>query len=142
MATQLSIYNGALRILGERKLASLSENREPRRLLDAAWGAGASEGQIRLCLEMGQWTFATRTVMIDYSPSVDPPFGYRYAFDHPDDLIRTVGVFCDEYCTQPLLQYATERGYWYASQQSIYVQYVSSHASYGGDTSQWTEIFC
>lgn len=141
MTTQLGLYNGALRILGERKLASLTENREPRRLLDEAWASGATEGQIRLCLEMGQWTFATRTVRIDYSPSVDPSFGYRYAFDYPADWVRTVGVFSDEYCTHPLLEYATERRYWYASQQTIYVQYVSSHTTYGGDLSLWPELF-
>ena len=31
---QLSLYNNALTVLGERKIASLTENREPRRVLD------------------------------------------------------------------------------------------------------------
>lgn len=141
MTSQLDLYNGALRILGERKLASLSENREPRRLLDEAWASGASEGQVRLCLEMGQWTFATRTVQLDYSPSVSPDFGYRYAFDFPEDWVRTIGVYSDSNCIQPLLQYVAERRYWYAPQQTIYVQYVSSHSTYGGDMSLWPELF-
>lgn len=141
MPTKLSIYNGALRIVDERKLASLTENREPRRLLDEAWADGRTEGQVKMCLEMGQWTFATRTVQIDFSPSVDPPFGHRYAFDYPEDLVRTIGVFSDEFCTQPLLEYATERRYWYSSLATIYVQYVSNHTSFGADTSLWTELF-
>jgi hypothetical protein len=140
-ATKLGLYNGALRVLRERKLASLTENREPRRLLDDAWGDGSTNGVVRYCLEMGQWTFATRTVEIDYSPSVTPSFGYDYAFDQPTDLVRTIGVFCDEDCSTPLLQYADERRYWYAYLQTMYVKYVSNHASYGADLSLWPENF-
>lgn len=142
MATsRLALYNGALRILKERKLASLTEAREPRRLLDDAWGDGSTTGAVRYCLEMGQWTFATRTVQIDYSPSVTPAFGYTFAFDQPTDLVRTVGVFTDEDCTNPLLQYVDERRYWYAGSETIYVKYVSNHASYGADVSLWPENF-
>lgn len=141
MATKLSLYNGALRIVKERKLASLSENREPRRLLDDAWGDGSTTGAVKYCLEMGQWTFATRTVQADYSPSVEPDFGYRYAFDQPVDMVRPTGIFCDAYCQQPLLQYSDERRYWYADLPTIYVSYVSNGADYGADLSLWPESF-
>jgi hypothetical protein len=140
-ATKLGVFNGALRILKERKLASLTENREPRRLLDDVWGDGSTNGAVRYCLEMGQWTFATRTVQIDYSPSITPSFGFRYAFDQPTDMVRPVGVFTDADCSNPLLQYADERRYWYAHLQTIYVKYVSNHASYGADLSLWSENF-
>ena len=141
MPTQLTLYNGALRILKERKLASLSENREPRRLLDGAWGSGASEGAIRYCLQMGQWTWGTRTSRIDYSPSVEPDFGYRYAFDQPADMVRVCGLSEDEYATVPLIRYSDERHYWYADLSPIYVSYVSNHEDYGGDMSLWPETF-
>jgi hypothetical protein len=141
MTTKLGLYNGALRILSERKLASLTENREPRRLLDDAYGDGQTEGSVKLCLELGQWTFAMRTVQIDYSPSVEPPFGYRYAFDQPSDMVDVCGIYQDEYCQQPLLHYADERHYWYCDLQTIYVQYVSNHTSYGADLSLWPETF-
>jgi hypothetical protein len=39
-ASKLKLYNDALGILGERRLASLTENREPRRVLDEVWDAG------------------------------------------------------------------------------------------------------
>ena len=45
MITRLQLYNSALLLLGERNLASLSENREPRRLLDHVWDTGASQTQ-------------------------------------------------------------------------------------------------
>lgn len=140
-ATKLGLYNGALRILKERKLASLSENREPRRLLDDAYGDGSTNGAVRYCLEMGQWTFATRSVRVDYSPSVEPDFGHRYAFDQPDDMVRVAAVCADEFFTQPLLRYVDERRYWYASQPTIYVKYVSNDANYGADLSLWPESF-
>ncbi len=140
-ATQLSLYNGALRLLGERKLASLSENREPRRLLDEAWGDGSTGGSVRRCLEMGQWTFATRGVMIDYSPSITPSFGYRYAFDQPSDMVK-VSAFCaDEYFNSPITQYVDESGYWYCDYQTVYVRYTSNGANYGTDLTRWPETF-
>ena len=37
MASKLSIYNGALRAIGERRLASLTEDRASRRELDDAY---------------------------------------------------------------------------------------------------------
>jgi hypothetical protein len=140
-ATKLSLYNGALRILQERRLASLTEEREPRRLLDDAYGDGSTNGAVRYCLEAGQWTFATRMVLIDYSPSVTTPFGYTYAFEQPVDLVRVTGIFEDEYGRVPLTRYADERRYWYSDLPSIYVGYVSNHASYGADLSLWPGVF-
>lgn len=141
MATKLSLYNGALRLCRERKLASLSENREPRRLLDDAWGDGSTVGSVRRCLELGQWTFATRTVRLDSSPSVQPDFGYRYAFDQPADMVDVCGLWTDEHGQCPLLAYVDERHYWYADIDPIYASYVSNDAEYGADLSLWPQTF-
>lgn len=141
MADKLRIFNQSLRLLKERKLASLSENREPRRLLDEAWGDGSTNGSVRRCLELGQWTFATRAVQIDYSPSIDPSFGYRYAFDRPSDMVKVAAVCSDEYFNNPLLQYVDEGDYWYADLQTIYVRYVSNGSTYGTDLSRWPVSF-
>lgn len=141
MTTKLGLYNGALRLCKERKLASLTENREPRRLLDDAYGDGSTEGVVKLCLELGQWTFAMRTQRLDYSPSVEPDFGYRRAFDQPTDMVDICAVCSDEYLTQPLIRYTDERHYWYCDLDTIYISYVSNHASYGADLSLWPETF-
>ena len=141
MATKLDLYNGALRILKERRLASLTEAREPRRLLDDIYGDGLTSGAVPACLEMGQWTFATRSAMIDYAPSITPSFGYRYAFDQPSDMVNLCGIWSDEYMTAPLLQYRDERAYWYCDLQTIFVAYVSKDATYGGDLALWPESF-
>ena len=58
MATKLTLFREAIRLLGERKLDSLTESFEPRRVMDDIYDGGG----VRSCLEMGQWKFATRSV--------------------------------------------------------------------------------
>lgn len=140
-SSKLTIYNDALRLVKERRLAALTDSREARRLLDDAWGDGSTTGAVRHCLEIGQWTFAMRTAQIDYSPSITPAFGYRYAFDQPADLARVAGICSDEWFKQPLLEYQDERRFWYADLQTIYVRWVSNGVSYGADISLWPENF-
>jgi hypothetical protein len=141
MTDRLSLYNGALRLCKERRLASLTENRHPRRLLDDAWGDGATSGSVARCLEAGQWTFATRTGQIEATPDIAPDFGYRNAFTQPEDMVRPVAVCQDEFFKDPLLEYSDERGIWYATVSTIYVKWVSNHATYGADLSLWPQSF-
>ena len=137
MTTKLIVFNGALRMCGERKLASLTENREPRRLLDDEWADGA----VDYCLGLGQWKFARRTVEIASSVSVAPGFGYTKAFDIPSDLIRTVALCSDEYLKVPLLDYTQEQAYWFADVDPLYVTYISNDSNYGGNLSLWPQEF-
>lgn len=139
--TQLSIWNGALQLCKERRLASISPTSESARLLSDAWGDGQTSGVVKKCLERGQWKFATRTVRLDSSPSVEPPFGYQYAFNQPEDMVQVVGIFLDEYASTPLLNYSDERGYWYAGSDPIYASYISNDPQYGADMSLWPETF-
>lgn len=135
--SKLSLYNGALRLLKERPLASLSENREPRRILDSAWDGGA----IDYCLEAAQWKFAKRTAMIDASPSITPAFGFEFGFDLPADHLRTVGVWSDEFLTSPHRGYREEAGFWYGSLETMFVSYVSNDVQWGMDLTLWPQGF-
>lgn len=137
MATQLSLYNGALRLIGERKLASLGEDRRPRHVLDDVWADGFVDG----ILEKAQWNFAMRAVKIDASTTTIPAFGHTNAFDKPTDWLRTAGVCEDEFFNVPLLNYLEEVGFWFAEIDPIYVRYVSNAASYGNDLNRWPEVF-
>ena len=137
MTDRLSIYNDALLLCGERALASLTEEREPRRLLDQVWDSNG----VRKCLEQGQWGFAMRTVMVDYDPGIEPDFGYRRAFEKPTDWVLTSSLCSDEYFTSPLLQYFDEATYWYADLDTIYVRFVSSDEDYGMDYGKWPDSF-
>lgn len=135
--TQLTLYNDALLVCGERFLGSLTENREPRRLLDQVW----STGGIKYILERGQWNFATRSQQLDYDSSITPGWGYSRAFDKPSDYCCTRGVSSDEFMREPLIRYVDEGGYWYSDLDTIYVRYVSDDVAYGMNLNKWPETF-
>lgn len=137
MTTRLQRYNEALRLLGLRKLSALTDNVEPRKVLDDIWDDGA----IDACLEQGYWNFATRVVQISYNPSIIPSFGYQYAFDKPTDLIRVSSFCSDEYFRNPLREYVDESGYWFSDLTEVFVKYISNDSAYGSDTSLWSPSF-
>ncbi len=135
--TQLTIYNGALMLLDERSLATITDNVETRRKLDSVWDRGG----VDFCLEQGQWNFAMNSAELDASTSLSTDFGYANVFEKPDNIIRVCAVCSDEYFKMPLLQYRDETGYFYADIDPIYVRYVSNHADYGLDYTLWPETF-
>lgn len=136
MPSQLSIYQDALGHLGERLLASLSENTEPRRILDQAW-----PGARKYCLEHAHWKFAQRTSKITYSNTVTPAFGFDRAFEKPTDIVKLSKICSDEYFQCPITDYVDENGFWFTNIDDIYVSYVSNDDAYGYDYSLWPETF-
>ena len=137
MTTKLSLYNGALNVIGEPPLEALDDDVPARYALDDVWDRDA----INTCLNMGQWNFAMRAVRLEYEPSITPSFGPRRAFERPDDFVRVAGICSDEYYQNPLRDYMWEGGYWYADLDQIYVRYVSNDPAYGNDYSLWPPIF-
>ena len=136
MASKLAIYNDALGWLNERKLASLTEAREPRRVLDDAW-----DGVVAHCFESGVWNWAMRAVELVSSPSVEPAFGYNHAFQQPTDMQR-FWQMADNPNFEPQLQFFhDEAGYWYADVDPIWVRYVSNDTGYGMNIGAWTQLF-
>lgn len=137
---KLSVYNGALRRLGSRQLASLTENREPRRVLDGAWGDNDAP---RKMLEQSGWNFATRTVEGIYAPEIEPPFGFRRAFNKPTDFVRLTAMSGDDSFSRPLVhsEYVDEAGYWFTERDVLYVKYVSDSDDYGMKSAVWNESF-
>ena len=135
--TKLALYNKALRHLGERKLASLSESREPRRVLDDIWDGEA----IRYVLDQGLWRFAKRSIEIEYAASITPSFGYSRAFSLPTDWVRPIEICVDEYFNAPLDYYSIEAGYIYADHDTLYFAYVSDDTDYGSNYELWPPTF-
>lgn len=138
---KLRVYNRALRILGSRKLASLTEDRKPRRLLDDAWGA--NNEAVETCLEHADWNFASRTVRGAYDPSHETEFGFRRAYQKPDDFVRLTTMSADEYMRSPFTaeDYSDQHGYWMCDHDLIYIRYVSSGDDYGFNSGLWPESF-
>lgn len=139
VATQLTIYNGALMNVGETALASLTEARESRYLLDNVYNSGEGFDD---CLSEAYWKWSLRGVQWTADTSVTPAFGYRFAFTEPTDYLKTYGIFQDELFTNPLYDYRVEgRGYTYANIQIIYNVYVSNDINYGRNLANWTPNF-
>lgn len=119
--TQLQLYNKALRHIGERKLASLTESRESRRYLDDEYN-----DTVLLCLRRGNWNWATRAIEIDSNSAIEPAFGYQSGFPKPSDWLRTTVVSTSETFDPPLRNYQDQNGYWLANADTLYVRYISS----------------
>ena len=144
MATQLGLYNAALLLIGERSIASLNEQREPRRVLDSVWDlkADGTSGFVNFVLESGQWKFAIKTVKLQVSPDVVPAFGYKYAFKQPVDYVRITGLSLDEYMSLPVNEYQAEGLYWFLDQKDVYLSYVSNSAPVCGvGLAEWPPHF-
>lgn len=139
MATsQLAIYNAALRLCGQRRLSSVTEDIKARYLLDDAWD---NDG-VRRCLEAGEWKFAMRASELTYSSDLDPPFGYSRAFEKPEDLIRLTAMCEDEFFRVPLAdRYYDEGDYWFSDLDTMYVRYVSDDNAFGMDFAKWPGSF-
>jgi len=137
MTAKLALYNGALRLCGERRLASLTENREPRRYLDEVWADDFVKG----ILEKGTWKFALRSTKLDPDSNVTVEFGHTHAFAKPDDMVRIAAVSSDEFFNTPLLAYNEEQSWLFSSTNPLYLRYVSSDTNYGADMSRWTKAF-
>lgn len=136
MTTQLTIYQDALGHIGERLLASLTENTEPRRILDQVW-----PGARKYCLEHAHWKFAQRTAKLSYESTLTPPFGFLRAFEKPTDVVKLSKLCGDEFFQFPLTDVVEENGFWFTNVDDIYVSYVSSDDAYGYDYSLWPETF-
>ncbi len=136
MATQILVYNQALRLMGERRLTSTSEARDARYHLDDAYSAALS-----YCLEQGFWNFAMRAAQLDASDQVEPSFGYTYAFTKPTDWVRTYVLSASEELQPQLLRFNDEAGYWFADVDPLFIKYVSNDTSYGADLSLWPETY-
>ena len=135
--TRLQLYNNALRMCGDRRIATLSDETESRRLLDDVW----NDGWIDEVLEAGFWKFAMKSQKFSYETSVTTSFGYQRAFLKPDDWIRPYAICSDEFYRAPLLRYQDDGQYIFADLDDIYVRYVSNGSTRGGDLSLWAGAF-
>lgn len=138
---KLYCYNEALRLMKERKLSSLSEAREPRRVLDSAWGDG-NEG-VLFCLEQHDWNFATRTLKLEPDPALETGFGFQNVYNKPTDMVRLTTISADEYYRIPLThhQYRDEAEYYLTDINPLYLRYVSDGDDYGLNSGAWTPGF-
>lgn len=136
MATQLQIYNLALNLLKETKLADLTEAREARYVLDDWWSQTR-----QWMLEAGFWKFALRSASITQDTLIVPEFGPPLAHNKPDDWVKTYAVSASERFDPLLESWLEEIGNIFCDVTPIYIRYVSNDANYGLDMTKWTARF-
>ena len=90
-------------------------------------------------MEDTEWLFGTTSAKIEYDPDIEPEWGWLYAHQMPADLLRDVGVFGDEYMTQPLRDYVKEGQYVFCNVTEIYVKYVDF--DFINDIASWPAYF-
>jgi hypothetical protein len=136
MTDKLSLYNGALRKIKQRRLASLTENAPARYYLDDEY-----DKTITFCLEQGHWNFATRATRLEASTDVEPDWGYSYAFEKPDDYVRLSMISANDRFQPILDDFRDEADYWLTDTNLLYITYVSDDTSYGLNLSRWPQTF-
>lgn len=133
MATKLQIYNKALQLLGETRLASTSEDVPQRHELDVAWDTCVLD-----TFSAAFWNFATETESLSASGS--PISGYATRFTRPSDCLRIIQVSLDARFSAEA-DYRDEGGYIYAQGDPIYVRLVSSTLAVDGSVDGWPPYF-
>lgn len=137
VASQLSIYQGACSLIGERQLQTLTEQRESRRALDDLW----TRGGVETCLSQGLWNFAARGIQWNYDSTITPAWGFQCAFQIPSDWVRWMMVCVDPYFENPLLQYTDEGSTFFCDLQMLWVKYVSNDPRFGMNMAFWPDNF-
>ena len=131
---KLDVYNAALRLLKQGRLATLTDNVPARYLLDDVYA-----GALAYMLEQGQWAFASKSATVAGSASSNR--GYTYRHTKPADFVRLISVSNSTTYYPPLEDYAEDAVYWFSNEAAIYVTYVSNDASYGGDLTKWPTTY-
>lgn len=121
MTDQLSIYNGALRVLRERPLVSLTDASKALRVLNTDYAKC-----LAWCAEQDQWRFAMDVTALSVASLDDPaPVGWTYAYDLPPDFARMYATSPDGNFVDPYNQWEIRRGILYCELPKIYVKYIS-----------------
>lgn len=139
-ATQLTLFNDALSLLGLPSLVSVTDANEHARVLVKLWDQAR-----RYCLEQARWRFAERQATLTVASgqvSSEPAYALLYAYAKPSDFVTLNAIASDLTFDTPVDDLHERGGYWYTdTPTNIHIQYVSNHADFGYDLSLWPENF-
>jgi hypothetical protein len=120
---KLGLYQNALRLIGQRKLTSITEDREPRYLLDDVYDLDA----IEYCLEIVEPVFARKTAKLAVSV-VSTEHDLDNVFTLPADYISIVKVYSDPKLDHPISRFIIEGNTIACEHATIYLRYISDDA--------------
>ena len=102
--TQLSLYNDALLLCGERALSSTTEDVPRRYELDSAY---SDPDAIDYCLELTKPKFSLLTAKLT-TPTTSTEHGLAYTYAFPSDYISVHSVFGDAELDVPIQRHIIE----------------------------------
>lgn len=132
--TKLQLYDNALLLIGQRALTGLTEDREPRHLLDSVYDLDA----IAYCLEIVKPVFASKIVTLN-TPATSSEHDLDSVHTLPSDYITVVGVYSDPKLDQPISRYLIEGNTLACEYDAIYLRYTSD--DYVTDFTNWSASF-
>lgn len=135
MPTILGIWNDALRMIGEHRLTSLTEDTEARYVLENAW----EDAKMYVFTE-GLWNFATKTELIEPDPGQTAIPGFSYTYAKPLYWLRTIAVSqTSRFDTEAI--YRDENGRIYANVDKLYIRFISYEHSADEQVPNWPPAF-
>lgn len=127
---KLALYNDALLLIGQRQLASLTEDREPRYRLDGAFSRDA----VNYCLELVKPNFASKTAVLT---SFTPGATFNNSFTLPNDYVAVITPFSDKKLDQEINRYIIEGDQLLCDYETVYLRYTAE----AEDISKWVPSF-
>lgn len=135
------IYNDAFQILDLEPIVSNTDDSVRKNRISIA----LQNDLVKSVFEDTSWNFALESDQLFANPSINPPWGYEFAFDLPSDLLRMNGVYQDELMRTPIRDYVdqvdigTGTRQLFCSYQIIYIEYVST--AWETAYTQWPTYF-
>ena len=126
MPTKLSVFNGALRLLGETRMIDADEDNKKGRELRQAW-----DDVVRGIFESYPWNCASERVALERL-SDTPAHTYDYYYAKPDDWLRTIALTRSSNEQDKLRLYVDEaggeaqpKGRLATSESTVFMRYIS-----------------
>lgn len=126
MATKLSVFNGALRLMGEERMVDVDANDKKGRELRSAW-----DDVVKGVFESYPWNCASERVALERLTET-PAHTFDYYYAKPSDWLRTVNITRTANDDDKLRDYADEaggtdnpKGRIATSSSAVYLRYMS-----------------
>lgn len=135
--TKLSVVNEALLRLGVPQLKKLTDASATARVMLNLW-----DQVVNWCLTQGRWGFAERQATLTADGAAPAKFGLAAGYAKPSDSVLLTAISADSAFNTPADDFAEGVGHWHSDTTgTVYVQYISNNASYGGAIASWPEVF-
>ncbi|MDM9629541.1 hypothetical protein QTL95_27020 [Rhizobium sp. S152] len=136
MADKLQIWKQALVHLEKSTITTLTDDVEAVYTFSSAW-----DGVVEEAFNSGDWNFAKVSAALSANGAATPAIGWSYAFDYPDDWIRTLTVSNSPDFRSIFLDFLDEGGGLHANANVLYLRYISKAKAADDQISKWPTMF-